>query len=383
MNSKDILNYIELALNDISLAHSLDIVFRGGLDVVDDNYRRKMFNLEVTPFALATNQFEPKQEGNVIDFRYALYIMAYEYDRPKYDFILDELDRVLRDSPKINGFNITFRPVNCTTGLPFSENSGSGIQRFEILYTFQGSATKYYSMRNDLSIEIDNQPLQITSFKFNHGKISYINLDTTYNNANNSNVNTNTLIIEAPLSPDNFVLTSFLMTQQAVNIDKRIKMMIGTNQLLNDMFEYEGFSLASTIEQNNMSVYLYFSYAKEKISITINDITIPILDFAIGMKTMSLPVDRNNSNRVKNIYTNKAVSYAFNIAEEKASPLINLYMDDLLGDSEKVPLYNVTMTIHDKVYNVDVLIDEISKESKETANSIIKVVFLESGELDG
>ena len=70
---------------------------------------------------------------------------------------------------------------------------------------------------------IDNVKIPILSFKNDHGKVSYINKTSVVDSNNAHNLNTNMLVIETPLSPENTVGLELLSSRQKVNIDKRIK----------------------------------------------------------------------------------------------------------------------------------------------------------------
>ena len=46
MTSVDIMNYIEGVLNTIAQSNNFDIIFNGGVDVVDEEYSRRMFGVK-------------------------------------------------------------------------------------------------------------------------------------------------------------------------------------------------------------------------------------------------------------------------------------------------------------------------------------------------
>ena len=178
-------------------------------------------------------------------------------------------------------------------------------------------------------------------------------------------------------------MKSFLTTGQDVNITNQIKLLLGTNVVIDDLFQFEGFTLATDKGTPITIVYLYFSYASDKIFITINDEELPILDFAITLETSNIPHDRPDSNFIKHIYTGKVRTYAFNVAEDMYYEVLRLFTDVLISDEEIIPLYNLKFITHDKELNKTLLLDSITKESKETGNSVYKIVMLESGELNG
>ena len=129
-----------------------------------------------------------------------------------------------------------------------------------------------------------------------------------------------------------------------------------------------------------MVVYLYFTMAVEKASITINGEEIPILDFAITKKTDSIPIQTPDSNTIKHLFTSTVRSYAFNISEELGYDLFNVLENELLGYDEVSPIFDVSIKLYGKEIEKRLILDEISKESKDNARTIFKVIFVESGE---
>lgn len=380
ITSKQIANYIEAVLNTISATNDLDIDFNGGVDVVDIDWRRNNFGINTTPFSLATQRFEADSNLGNVDLRYALYLMPFSDDREKIEYIMEEFYTILRNQFEIDDWQLNFQPINIEYGADFSEGSGLGFQRFEILLTFEGRATNYFTFK-DLELTIDNVKIPILSFKNDHGKVSYINKTSVVDSNNAHNLNTNMLVIETPLSPENTIGLELLSSRQKVNIDKRIKITLPNGiVIIDDDFEYEGSTFAAGTTTNYLTAFLYFSYAKDKSYISINGQEIPILDYAISSKNSYLEHTNPESNTVKNLWLARARAYAFNIAEDDEYEVLDALIEDLAGETEQKPIYLVVMNIKGLEITKELAIDDITKESKETSNSIITITFIESGE---
>lgn len=379
IKSKDIMNYIEGKLNSIAQENNFDIIFNGGVDVVDVDWRRKKFDIDQTPFSLATQNFEVVN-GN-IEFRYALYIMPFSDDRQQIEFIMEELYSELSNNNivMIEGWQISTRPVDITYGGDFSEGSGLGNQRFEVLLNFEGYATNYYTTRN-LTLKVDGNELPILSLKYDNGKISYINKTSVVESNNAHNLNTNILVIETPLGELNNNALELISSRQKVNIEKEIELKINDNVIIDDIYEFDGFTFATSTSDQVMVAYLYFSYGKDKSFIEINGEQIPILDYAISSKNETLPHATLNSNIVKNLWLGKARAYAFNIAEDNEYEVLSLLYDDLVTENERVPIYNVKINLNGIEFEKSLILDEITKQSKDSANTVLTVTFVESGE---
>lgn len=378
MKSIDIAKYIEGKLNSLAQERSVDIVFSGGVDVVDVEWRRKKFDVKHTPFSLATQKFEYKNEQ--IDFRYALYIMAFENDREDIEDIIDELYAFLSNEDLvINDWNIRPRPINVEYGGSFSEGSGMGVQRFEVLLLFEGFADKFYGF-NDILFKIDDEEIPLLSVKFNHGKLSYINKDSELTSANSHNFNTNALVIQTPLSSSNTTVMNLIGSNQKTNIVKNITFNIGSTSIVNDDFEFEGFTFATNINDTITSVFLYFSMALDKGMIKINGEEIPITDFSISVKSDLLPHSSPLSNVSKSLWLGSAKAFAFNIAEDNTYQVLSALHEFLAGESEVPPIYEVEIKLGDVEMTKSLVVDEITKESRETINGALRVIFLESGE---
>ena len=383
MTNKKVLRFIENTLNQLSLYNNFDISFKGSLDVVTHDWRRKNFGLEITPFVLSATMFEPNELNNTIDFRYNLYIMPFAKDRVKIEYLMDELDKELTKKVTIDGWNLNFRPVNITYGDDFSEGSGHGILRFETLYNFQGSATTNYVLSKDLELEIDGELVPVISLKWEHGKISYLNKVVEFEGDNQININKDNIILEVPLNPNNTILQDFITTKQRVNIEKEILMKLGNVEIVNNKYDYDGFTLSTGINNTSMSVFLYFSIVKDRDLIMLDDEEVPVLDFAIATKASTFTRDGLVDNISKSIYLGKATSYAFIISEEQRYNVIKKMMGDLISNEDAKPIYTLTIRLYGVDYVKTLLLDDIVKESKGTYNSTLKLVFLESGELDG
>lgn len=383
MTSDDLLKHFEYRLNQIALNNEVDIVFKGGVDYVDDKWVEKRFGLPLTYFALITNGFEETDNSNTINFDYQLFFLNFDRDRKEIEAIMELFYAEISSQIVIGDYDIYITPRNITYGNSMASGNGDGELKFQTLITFSGNATTAYTLRKNIILTIDGERIPINSFKFDHGKVDYVNKITKFKSDNNHNLNNNFLVIGTPLLKDTDIIEKFLTTGQDVNITNQIKLLLGTNVVIDDLFQFEGFTLATDKGTPITIVYLYFSYASDKIFITINDEELPILDFAITLETSNIPHDRPDSNFIKHIYTGKVRTYAFNVAEDMYYEVLRLFTDVLISDEEIIPLYNLKFITHDKELNKTLLLDSITKESKETGNSVYKIVMLESGELNG
>lgn len=383
MTSKDLLIVIENTLNDISLSNNLGIMFKGYNDFVDVEWRRKMIGVNYTPFSLVANSFQELQAGTIIDFRYSLYIMPFEDDREKLEFIMEEFSKIIQTPFETKDWNVVVKPINLTYGNSFSEGSGRGILRFESLFVFNGLATSNYNMLKDLKLELDNETIPILSYKWEHGKVGYVNKGENIISENSQNLNTNTFIIECPLSKQNDIVQNYLMNNKEVNVNKHLKLTVANLVLIDEEYNYDGFSFSGGQSNQSMNVYLYFTPKRVTNTITINGDSIPILDYALSTKLESLSFDNINSNIYKNIYLGKATSYAFSISEDVNYPVLDTLYEDLIAGEEKLPVYEVTVSIRNNTYDKTLMLSDITSESDGGAKSVIKVIFIESGEFDG
>lgn len=381
MTSEMMLDHIEWLLNTIATELEYDILFKGSIDTVDIDWRRKYFGVDYTPFVLATHQFEPTQDRDGIQFNYTIYAMPYEKDREKIQEIYDMLFKELNGSFDINDNKISTRPINRDFGLKFIEGSnGLGHYRFEAVFRFSGTSTYFYKLGKDVVLKLDDEIIPINSFKYDHGKVSYVNKISPHEGTNNHNLNTNLLVIETPLNKVNPAISEYLAQGQKVNIDVNIELLAGTYQIINDVYQYTGFTISASTDDVSVSAYLYFAYKSDKLAITINGEEIPILDYAIANKNETLSMQTPQSNLIKNIYLSKARAYSFNIGEEYGSALMARFINDLAGETEILPVYDVTIKLYGLEITKTLILDEIVKESKETANTVLKVSFVESGE---
>ena len=381
MNERKLMSYIEQLLNDIVIDLNYDIAFKGNLETVDLEWERKYFGIQQTPFSLVTNQYNSLQAGTVLDLRYQLFVMPFSKDRDKIANVFDEFEAQTKNSFLIDNWNVSISKNNITTGADFNEGDGSGNLRYELIYAFSGVATSNYSMLKDASLKINDEVIPMLSFKYDMGKTNFINLDNSYEGTNNHNLNSNVFIVEIPLTPLNNNTDLFLTNNQKVNIVKKLEFKIGNNTIINDDYDYDGFSISNTISSSSMSAFLYFTYKKDIMSIKINGDLIPVLDFSISTQNASIPFESPNSNLIKSLYTNKVRAYAFNVSEQEGYQVFNTLKDDLLFDDNRKPLYNVEIDYYGVVITKLLFLDEIVKESKGTSNSVLRLVFTEGGVL--
>lgn len=379
MTSKDMLNYIESLLNEISIVNDFNIVFKGELDVNDTEWRRKVHGLEITPFVLTTSLYESLQAGTIIDFRYSIYIMGFDKDREKIEEVIKILEQALNTPTTINGWNVATIPLNTQYGANFSEGSGFGIYRFETLFNFRGNATSNYNVLKDTRFIIDDKELPIISFKVEHGIVGIRNKDEIVISNNSNNVNVDTIVIESPLSPHNSVLNDFT-NSNTLNDIKRLKLNVGLNTIIDKDYEYQGFTFNGNVGTPSLSIFLYFKVRKNTDTITIGNEEVNILNFGIAAKTSSIPHDIEDTNFIKHIYLTTTNAYSFNLYDDGNS-VVEMFQDNLMADTGVKPYFNVYFKFSNgREYTKVLMLDEISKDSEE---GYYKISMLESGEIDG
>ena len=391
MTNKKLLIYVQNLLNDISIDMEFDIQFKGYNDYVDVEWRRKMVGVNYTPFSLIANNYQELQVGTVIDFRYSLYIMPFEDDRQKIEYIMEEFDKriqipfIVEDEISLKPtWNVVVKPVNLTYGGSFSEGSGRGILRFETLYTFNGVATSNYNMLKDLVIEVGGNPIPVNSYKWEHGKVSYVNKGDNFVSENSKNLNNGSIVIECPISKQNTIVQDFIVANE-VNVVKGLKIMVGDLVILDEEYNYDGFSFAGNQNNQSMNIYLYFTPKRITNTITINGDSIPILAYGVATKMETLAHDNIDSNLYKNLFTGKVTSFAFSVSEDEDDEytVLDTLNEDLIEGEDRLPIYQVEISINNKTYNKTLVLTDITKESEGTTKGVLKLTFLESGELDG
>lgn len=380
INNRIMLNEIQKKLNAL-VPEDKKINFVGEIDFYGYDWVKRVFGNEGTPFVLVTNSFETLSDGiGSIRFRYTIAALPFEKDRETIEFIYDQLYNEL-SSDEIEGINVAYRPIKITYGSDFSEGSGSGYRRFEALFEFEGYATTALNHR-DLKLEVGNLDIPVESFKFEHIKANYVVDIVNYEDENQSNLNTNILIIESPLTTDNDLL-SLIGSKDKVNIKHEITLSAKETELFNGNYQFDGWTLSSNANQNKSTVFLFFSKYIENIAIEINGKPIPILDYSFAMGTVRVPHTSLGSNIGKELYIGKVRSWAFNIAEEYNNDILAILEEQMFGDIEEPPIFKVKFKLYEEMESreVSLLLDDVTKESKETGRSFLTIKFVESGEL--
>jgi hypothetical protein len=383
MRTEDLLKKIEQMLNGISLSYEYDIIFTGSNDFVDLDWRRKKFGIPNTPFSLIANDIDRIQGGSIYNFRYSIYMMPFEEDRDKIAVILDTFDNMMANGFKIDDYNYKITPINITTGESFSEGSGYGVLRYEVVYTFNGQATTFYNMNKDLVIKFDNIELPIVSYKWEVGKEGYVNKGINKESDNAINLDNNSIVVECNLSKTNGIIENFMMIKNKINIVKKLELLIGAYKIIDDMYEYKGFTFSGDTTADAMNVFLYFSPEKVYDTLTLNGDSIPILNYGITTKIETKTMDNIESNIYTSFYLGKATSYAFSVSEDEDYQVIKTLREDLMSGEDKLPYYDLSITIEGISYNKKLVLTDITKETNGNSKGAVKLVFLERGELVG
>lgn len=380
ITSRDIANHLGTLLNRISVENDLDIVFEGTDGFYHHEWVKEKFDIKITPFVLTTNLIQrTKSNENSYEFRYTLVAMPFEKDREKIRFLYNELNQEL-DRYKINDYNLRFIPSNVAFGADFAEGSGLGFRRFEALFEFEGVATTSYGLE-DLSLDFGGYNIPINSFKYEHSKTNFINKEENYLGDNNFNLNSNLLIVETILSPENHIL-NYLNKRQMVNIETPLKLKVGNEVIIEDNYVFENYTIRGDANQDKILAYLNFEIAPDKTVIQIGGKEIPVLDYAFAMATNLEHHNEPNSNITKSIYLGKTRSYAFNVVEDKKyNDILNKLTGELIGEDETMPIYQVLIIIRGTIYEKKLMLVDISKESRGTSSTVLSIKFVDGSDL--
>jgi hypothetical protein len=94
-------------------------------------------------------------------------------------------------------------------------------------------------------------------------------------------------------------------------------------------------------------------------------------------------MDNIESNIYTSYYLGKATSYAFSVSEDEDYQVIKTLREDLMSGEDKLPYYDLNITIEGISYNKKLVLTDITKETNGNSKGAVKLVFLERGELVG
>lgn len=376
----DIKNRIELELNNIAREYEYEIEFVGELGFYDYDWVKKQMGVVATPFVLVPNRWQ-RQVGSAVafDFTFSIIALPKEQDR---DLIVKIFDRLANDLPtlKIEQNNVSFKTTSLKYFKGEMEGSGSGIERFHVELVFEGTATNAYGYK-DMELTFGNEVIGIDSFKYEHSKTNYINVFSEYLDSNNHNLNANLFVIETTLTKGGSVLNKLLNKGQMVNIEDNLLFKIDNVVIVDALYSFNNYSLTFDKEVNEFRVFLFFEMAGDKNEISLGDDSVKILDYALTTTMNTLPHNRPNDNIYRYNYVGRARAYAFNVAETSDNALLNRFTSELMSDLDTNPIYNLKIKLHGEVYEKRLILMEISKETKETANSVLTITFQDAGDL--
>ncbi len=388
INNFDIKNLVESLLNEIGGDFGYDKTFKGDVSVYNHEWAQTWFDEPIVPFCLMPTSSEPINDGlGSVRNRYTLFVMAFSHDKQVSLQIIDTLAQYFsrNENISIRDYKLSFEPYIQEYGIDFSEGSGNAFQRFDISLDFSVDANNNVFNTKDIEFKIENRDVALNSIRYTHGKTNFINKAYNtrgYSSENQKNTNTNELVIEAFVIDDTIV-SDILKSEQGVNYSYGISLSIGSVDIINgDVYKLDGFEFSNT-RNNIATVFLYFSMVNETLKITIDDVEIPILDFAISTGVHTTPHTTYSNPSVKNLYLgNKTTAYAFNIAEDdRYSTLLSKLYQLLLNDAPERPLVDVSFDLRDMVVDKRLMITSISKQNNNSAFSVIRVDFVDGGEL--
>lgn len=380
MRLEGLKNYFETELNNVARDKDYDISFAGEVGYYNHDWIKRQEGIQVTPYVLIPNRWQRRNDStNTFDFSFTLLALPKETDRDKIKHIFDTFSNGLTNDV-IDSYNADFLVTNLNYHEKFSESSGSGIDRFHAEIVFEGKITNALNF-SDIELSFGDILIGVESFKYEHAKTNYLNRFEEFDDINNKNLNSNILVIETVLTKEGETLTNLLNKGQTVNIIKPTILKLNGIEVINDNYSFDNYSVIFDKANNEVRVYLFFSIEADKNEIILGNNTVTILDYAITTVVNSLPHNSPNDNIYKHTYLGRARAYAFNVVEDSKNIILNIFIEELMGERDLEPIFNLEIKIHGVTYNKRLLLSEITKESKETANNVLTLNFKDAGAL--
>lgn len=379
---KQILSFIQSKLNTFASNGNYDLVFDGEVGFYDEDWIKEHLGTNTTPFVLTDLGFSKEANDDYVG-KYSIGMLAKSKKREDYFEIIDDtLESIMNKTSSFEGLNMVFSVTRLDVGEDITSGNGFGDYSFEILINIAVRILESGYNGTQRVITIDGVNIRHKGIKIEHGKMEISNIDPTpsgtIDNVNRL-LNNGMLVIEAYIDSDK---VKSLLDVNKIGIANDIEIKFGNLSVVDEIFDYDGYMISNE-QGNSLTVFLYFSLKRIRNTITINGITVPIISDGITMGVVSEPFRTPNSNITKNVYIGKARSYAFVVAEtynSNAQTLIDELYAQLLGDDEKAPLYNVTITFNGKApITKRLLLSEIQKSSKD--GKMITLQFMDGVDL--
>lgn len=364
-----------------------DIVFNGDVGFYDHQWIKRNLGEKITPFVITPISTEVSKDGlNIQTTRYMLLIMGFSKNRERMQDIINSFIEYLS-----SGINRSYEDeklslgyISGQSGVDFVEGSGNAEKRYEIAIEFEVVSTNDIYDSNDISLTIEINDVEtilpFKSFRYEHGKNNFLNINNSesgYSTTNNWRFNTNSLVIECYLTSS---ILDLIKTQNS-NITYIMGCFIDNITLFQNFMKFSGYQFSNERGQIG-TVFLYFEPSKANSSITIDDITIPIVDYGIALETLKKEIITPNSNIIKHKFLGKVRVYSFEVAEEDSTLLTSLF-NDLLSDNIEKNYYTVYMNLIGKTFTKNCLLSNIeTKKSNDNVGTLV-LKFLDGVDNNG
>lgn len=376
---EDILQIIEGKLNELASRYSdeeFNIVFDGSLGFYHHEWVKEKFDTNITPYVLTTNLWDiDKSIPDGINFRFTLGVIPFSKDRNLMEVIFADLQKELKFEVAENGNNVFFRPTSFNTFRDFSEGSGRGIQRFELLFEFEGNSN---SVLGGEAIEflLDNEEIPIQSFKYEQAKTNFYGKDEI-----DTGINDDVLIIESILGKDSFVLEELLSKHNKSSIKKNISLKINEIEVISGIYSFENYTISYSKDLEAFVVYLYFMKYVKGLTIEIETDQIKVISYSVATASDlegHLSLDTNISS---SLWTGSARAFSFVVEEDYNNGVVQTLVRGMFDEIELEPTYNIKIIYgqNDEIFEKVMLLKEISGEGSGT----LQLVFVDLGDVRG
>lgn len=390
ITQEEIKSYIQGRLQHYADTLTYEIEFDGKVGFYDHKWVKENFGVKITPFCVTQNSLQVLDDGVTTQSRYSVIIMGFAKDRESIRQIVQAtLNEMGNSNVTIGGYTVWFSQSGIDEGVDFAEGSGQAFKRFEMMFSFDITSMEGLLNSNNIVITYGTKTIVWKGFKIVHGKTNYLNIANSSNgttDTNNPNIFRDEVVIEAFLtsaSTDN-IPKDLMEKTTSSGISRELNIKINGVDYIKSNYVFDGFQLAN--EKNNIvTVFLYFTKEEPKGTLTINNASIPIIDYSIGLATITEQMSTLGSNIVKNVVLGRTRAYSFLVSESDASgnvaTLIGNLRDILLSDNDENLLMDVSITLLGATFNKTLLLSNIEKNNKTGVRNMMTLKFIDGRNL--
>lgn len=390
ITQEEIKSYIQGRLQHYADTLTYEIEFDGKVGFYDHKWVKENFGVKITPFCVTQNSLQVLDDGVTTQSRYSVIIMGFAKDRESIRQIVQStLNEMGNSNVTIGEYTVWFSQSGIDEGVDFAEGSGQAFKRFEMMFSFDITSMEGLLNSNNIVITYGTKTIVWKGFKIVHGKTNYLNIANSSNgttDTNNPNIFRDEVVIEAFLtsaSTDN-IPKDLMEKTTSSGISRELNIKINGVDYIKSNYVFDGFQLAN--EKNNIvTVFLYFTKEEPKGTLTINNASIPIIDYSIGLATITEQMSTLGSNIVKNVVLGRTRAYSFLVSESDASgnvaTLIGNLRDILLSDNDENLLMDVSITLLGATFNKTLLLSNIEKNNKTGVRNMMTLKFIDGRNL--